>query len=184
MSGESARRQGGNTARDGTEPLDSTTPQLLDSISRAVSQRHEETVTLLQELVRVPSVNPYFSGTDGTSREGDVQDILADRLEPLGARLDRWEPDARDLARYAGGPGYYADRDFRGRPNLAATLPGRGGGRSLLLLGHVDVVSTGDGWTVDPFGAKRRNGVVYGRGTADMKAGLTAAIAALEVLRA
>jgi acetylornithine deacetylase len=169
---------------DDSRLLGSSTARLLDSVSAAANQHHEETVALLQELVRVPSVNPYFTGWREPSREGDVQDILADRLARLGARVDRWEPNAGDLARYAGGPGYYPDRDFRGRPNLAATLPGSGEGRSLLLLGHVDVVSAGDGWTVDPFGADRRDGTIYGRGTADMKAGLTAAVAALEVLRA
>ena len=157
---------------------------MLDSISRAADQRHEKTVALLQELVRIPSVNPYFTGGREPSREGDVQEILAGRLGHLGARIDRWEPDAGELARYAGGPGYYPDRKFKGRPNVAATLPGSGGGRSLLLLGHVDVVSAGEGWTVDPFAADRRDGVIFGRGTADMKAGLTAAVAALEVLRA
>jgi acetylornithine deacetylase len=184
MPRKSARGQAGKTASDGSNPLDSTTSRLLDSVSTAVNLRHEETVALLQELVRVPSVNPYFTRSTGPSREGDVQDILADRLTRLNARIDRWEPDAGELTRYAGGPGYYPDRDFRNRPNLAATLPGSGGGRSLLLLGHVDVVSAGEGWTVDPFGADRRDGTIYGRGTADMKAGLTAAVAALEVLRA
>jgi acetylornithine deacetylase len=181
-----ARRlqEDGKTASDGSSRPDSPTARLLDTVSAAASRRHEETVALLQELVRVPSVNPYFTGSRESSREGDVQDILAGRLTRLGGQLDRWEPNAEDLARYAGGHGYYADRDFRGRPNLAATLLGMGGGRSLLLLGHVDVVSAGEGWTVDPFQAIRRDGAIYGRGTADMKAGLTAAVAALEVLRA
>ncbi|MGH2618102.1 MAG: ArgE/DapE family deacylase, partial [Thermomicrobiales bacterium] len=150
----------------------------------AARERHEETVALLQDLVRVDSVNPYFSNYEAPSREGDVQDVLAGRLERLGARLDRWEPDAKTLARYAGGPGYYPDRDFRGRPNLVATLPGSGGGPSLMLLGHADVVSAGEGWTVGPFSAERRDGAIYGRGTADMKGGLAAAVAALEILNA
>src|SRR5215212_1582753 len=173
------RKSGG----DNSGAPDSTTPRLHDSVSAATNRRHEETVALLRQLVRVPSVNPYFTGSPEPSQEGDVQDILADRLARLGGQLDRWEPSAGDLARYAGGPGYYPDRDFRGRPNLAATLSGSGGGRSLLLLGHVDVVSAGEGWTVDPFGADRLDGVIYGRGTADMKASLTAAVAALDVLR-
>jgi acetylornithine deacetylase len=135
-------------------------------------------------LVGVASVNPYFDGYRTASREGEVQDILASRLAALGARLDRWEPDSEVLSRYAGGPGYYPGRDFRGRPNLVATLPGSGGGSSLMLLGHVDVVSPGEGWTVDPFAAERRNGLIVGRGAADMKGGLAAAVAALEMLRA
>jgi acetylornithine deacetylase len=158
--------------------------RLLDSITGAAQERHEDTISLLQQLVRVPSVNPYFAGYQSPSREREVQDILGDRLARLGARLDRWEPDAVALAGYAGGPGYYPDRDFRGRPNLVATLPGSGGGRSLLLLGHADVVSAGEGWTVEPFAGVRRDGAIYGRGTADMKGGLAASLAALELLRA
>jgi acetylornithine deacetylase len=46
------------------------------------------------------------------------------------------------------------------------------------------VVSPGEGWTVDPFAAERRNGLIVGRGAADMKGGLAAAVAALEMLRA
>ena len=184
MSRESASRPDGEPASESASSLNSSTSRLLDTISASATRHHESTVALLQELVRVPSVNPYFTGTHEPSREGDVQGILAGRLERLGAQLDQWEPDSGELARYAGGPGYYADRDFRGRPNLAATVPGSGDGRSLLLLGHVDVVSTGEGWTVDPFAATRHDGAIYGRGTADMKAGLTAAVTALEVLRA
>ena len=157
---------------------------LRDRIATGANEHHEETVSLLQELVRVPSVNPFFDGYTIPSREGEVQDILAGRLERLGARIDRWEPDSDALARHAGGPGYYPGRDFRGRPNLVATIPGSGGGRSLMLLGHVDVVSPGEGWTVEPFAAERRDGAVFGRGTADMKGGLAAMVAALEVLRA
>src|SRR5215207_7645948 len=184
MSRDTASRPAGQSASESASSLDFSTSRLLDTISASATRHHESTVALLQELVQVPSVNPYFTGTQELSRERDVQDFLAGRLERLGARFDEWEPDSVELARYAGGPGYYADRDFRGRPNLVATLPGSGGGRSLLLLGHVDVVSPGEGWTVDPFGADRRGGTIYGRGTADMKAGLTAAVAALEVLRA
>jgi acetylornithine deacetylase len=159
-------------------------PDLVARIETVARQRLEETVSLLQELVQVESVNPYFDNYEKPSQEGAVQEILARRLEPLGARIDRWEPDADALAKYAGGPGYYPDRDFTGRPNLVATLPGGGGGSSLMLLGHADVVSAGEGWTVDPFAAERRDGLIYGRGTADMKAGMAAAVAASEVLRA
>jgi acetylornithine deacetylase len=148
----------------------------------AASRRREETVALLQQLVRIESVNPWFLHAGMKSREAGVQDVIAGRLGRLGARLDRWEPSAEALARHAGGPGYYAGRDFTGRPNLVATLPGSGGGRSMMILGHADVVSPGDGWTLDPFAAQRRDGVVYGRGTADMKGGIAAGISALELL--
>jgi acetylornithine deacetylase len=157
--------------------------RVMETIAAAARASQEETIALLQELVRVPSVNPYFTAYAEPSREGEVQDILERRLTRLDASLDRWQPDGQELAKYAGGPGYYPDRDFRGRPNLVATLPGTGGGRSMLLLGHVDVVSPGEGWTVDPFAGERHDGAVYGRGAADMKGGLAAAVSALEILR-
>jgi acetylornithine deacetylase len=160
-----------------------TNAELIDLVTSTATQHQEETISLLQDLIRIPSVNPYFSNYEEPSREGHVQDILATRLDRLGATLDRWEPSAADLAKHAGGPGYYPDRDFRGRPNLVATLPGSGGGQSLMLLGHADVVSAGDGWTFEPFAAERRAGNIYGRGAADMKAGMAAAVAALEILR-
>jgi acetylornithine deacetylase len=160
-----------------------TNAELIDLVTSTATQHQEETISLLQDLIRIPSVNPYFSNYEEPSREGDVQDIFATRLDRLGATLDRWEPSAADLAKHAGGPGYYPDRDFRGRPNLVATLPGSGGGQSLMLLGHADVVSAGDDWTVAPFAAERHHGNVYGRGAADMKAGMAAAVSALEILR-
>ena len=54
----------------------------------------------------------------------------------------------------------------------------------MMLLGHADVVSPGEGWTADPFAANRHDGAVFGRGAADMKGGMAAAVAALEILAA
>ena len=156
--------------------------RLPDRLLDGARRQHNDTVALLQQLVRVESVNPYFSGYSEPSLEGEVQDILAGHLEALGATLDRWEPDVENLARYAGGPGYYPDREFRGRPNLVGKVQGSGGGRSLMILGHADVVSDGEGWTLEPFGGERSGGAIYGRGTADMKGGMAAAVAALRLL--
>jgi acetylornithine deacetylase len=111
-----------------------------------------------------------------------VQQVLATRMEQLGATIDLWEPSADDLVRYEGRPGYYPGRDFAGRPNLAASLPACGAGRSLLLTGHVDVVKAGTGRTVNPFGGEIRDGRIYGRGTADMKGGVAAMVMAVEAV--
>jgi succinyl-diaminopimelate desuccinylase len=51
------------------------------------------------------------------------------------------------------------------------------------LNGHFDVVPAGDGWTVDPFGGEVRDGRIYGRGSCDMKAGIAAALFAVEGIR-
>ncbi|MCY4083043.1 MAG: M20/M25/M40 family metallo-hydrolase [Caldilineaceae bacterium] len=69
------------------------------------------------------------------------------------------------------------------RPNLVARLPGRGDAPGLVLQGHVDVVTTANqDWQHDPFDAELIDGVVWGRGSLDMKSGVTMMMCA--VLRA
>src|SRR4029077_14599345 len=68
-----------------------------------------------------------------------------------------------------------------GRPNVIGSLgEKRPGQKSLLLEGHTDVVTEGDPaeWSHPPFGAELVDGRIYGRGTADMKSGLAAAMVA------
>lgn len=69
-----------------------------------------------------------------------------------------------------------------GRPNVIAILRGEGGGRRLLLNGHLDTVSV-DGMD-RPFEAVEREGRIYGRGAVDMKGSLAAMIAAAGAVRA
>jgi succinyl-diaminopimelate desuccinylase len=71
-----------------------------------------------------------------------------------------------------------------GRPSLAAVLEGSAGGPRLVLNGHTDTVDVGDreSWSVDPFSGEIRDGAVWGRGSVDMKGGLTAQIACAKVL--
>lgn len=75
----------------------------------------------------------------------------------------------------------YAD----GRVNLVAELKGQEDGKILAISGHMDVVDAGnpDLWTYPPYGAEIHDGVMYGRGTTDMKAGLTALIIAMIELK-
>jgi acetylornithine deacetylase len=155
------------------------------AITAAVEAGAERTIAFLQEVVRCPSVNPWFGEAPEITGEERVQDVFEARLQALGAsQIDRWEPSAEDLAHRKDGPGYYAGRDFGGRPNLVARIPGSDpDAPAMLILGHCDVVSPGAGWTTDPFGGERRDGKVYGRGTVDMKGGMACAIGALEALR-
>ena len=64
-------------------------------------------------------------------------------------------------------------------------LPGSGGGRSLTFNGHIDVVpaTPEHHWTHDPWGAEIADGRMYGRGAADMKAGVVAMLGAVRALR-
>ncbi len=66
------------------------------------------------------------------------------------------------------------------RPNLIARLPGAGTAPPLLLQGHVDVVpTTGQQWTHPPFAGRVIDGMVWGRGTLDMKGAVTMMICAM-----
>ena len=53
-------------------------------------------------------------------------------------------------------------------------------GPLLCFAGHTDVVPPGDGWSTDPFVPVERDGMLYGRGTADMKSGIAAMVVAAE----
>src|SRR5690606_29209509 len=114
-------------------------------------------VETLAGLVRTPSVNPAFGGTG----EAAVAERVVALMEELGMRVDRREPEP-------------------GRVSVVGTLPGSGGGRSLMLYAHLDTVGV-EGME-DPFSAAVRGGRMYGRGTYDMKSGLAACLEAVRAL--
>lgn len=145
-------------------------------VDLARSQR-DRVVELTRELVACDTTARRVG--DEPRDEARLQHILASRLRELGAQPDVFEPDPIP----EGHPIFPSGLDFRGRPQLAATLPGSGGGRSLLLNGHIDAVeATPEGWTHDPFAAVLRDGRLYGRGALDMKGGIAALLVACEVL--
>jgi acetylornithine deacetylase len=156
-----------------------------DRILSAVEARHERTVSTLQELLRTPSVNPWFGDRPEISGEGAVQKVYERILRDLGTdEVDVWEPSAEHLAQRADGPGYYPGRDFAGRPNVVARFKGTDpAAPALMIQGHSDVVSPGSQWTREPFGGTREDGKIYGRGTADMKGGMSAALGAVAALK-
>ncbi|MEJ7810546.1 MAG: M20/M25/M40 family metallo-hydrolase [Gemmatimonadaceae bacterium] len=114
----------------------------------------------LARLVRTSSINPAFG--NGTTNEREIADVVAAECERLGMRVAHYEPEP-------------------GRTSVVGTLPGSGGGRSLLLYAHVDTVGV-EGMP-DPFSGDVRDGRLYGRGAYDMKSGLAACFAAVEALR-
>src|SRR5262249_29081936 len=112
---------------------------------------------LLAELVRADSTNPDL--VPGGAGEGEVARILADRMTRIGLEVDVWDAAP-------------------GRPNVVGRLRGTGGGRSLMLCGHTDVVA-GEPSQFEP---RIEAGRMYGRGTNDMKAGIAASVGAVERL--
>lgn len=107
-------------------------------------------------LVAVDTQNP-------PGRERDALDACRAMLEPLGASFEEFEPEP-------------------GRASLLATV-GTGNRPVLIVNGHLDVVPVHrPGWTRDPFAGELDGGRLYGRGTADMKGGIAAAVEALAAL--
>ena len=119
--------------------------------------------------------------TQGHERE--AQSVVAEHLQLLGLEVDVWEPDGQALAL---DPFFCSPRtDFAGSPNVVGVWKESGGGRSMILNGHVDVVPVGDEtqWTHDPWGGEVEDGRLYGRGATDMKGGNVSLLLAVGALR-
>ena len=112
--------------------------------------------TLLSELVAIDSTNPDL--IPGAAGEGEIARFIAAWLERAGLDVQLVESAA-------------------GRPNVVAVAHGTGGGRSLLLNGHMDTV--GAGAMAGPHTPRIEGGRLYGRGGYDMKGGLAACMQAI-----
>jgi succinyl-diaminopimelate desuccinylase len=123
-------------------------------LARRVAQAidAEEVIRLAQELVKIPS---HYPGPG----EGSVVDYLDQYLRSKGLRT-------------------HIHEGMSGRPNLIADV-GQGTD-GLIVEGHTDVVTPGDParWSVPPYGGIIRDGQLFGRGAADMKGGIAAAVVA------
>lgn len=115
-----------------------------------------DALALTRALVAVDSRNPSLA--PGAAGERAVAELLAQVLRDWGCAVEL--TDVRP-----------------GRPNVIARIGGGGGGRSLLLNGHLDTVDVA-GMTHAPFTPAEANGRLYGRGATDMKAGIAAMCAA------
>ncbi len=112
---------------------------------------------LAQALIQRVSVTPADDG---------ALDVLQAALEALGFRCRRMPFSA---------PGTDPVDNLYARLNLDQT----GAGPNLCFAGHTDVVPAGPGWACDPFAAQVVDGVLYGRGAADMKGAIAAFVAAV-----
>lgn len=119
---------------------------------------------------------------------------LVDRrdLIEIGSELVRFPsfkgdetPLARYLAEWLGARGYAVELDEvePGRFQVIATLSGAGGGKSLMLNGHLDINSLSRGWNRDPWTAWVQGDRLHGHGIQNMKGGLATLIVAAEAVR-
>src|SRR5215467_10362377 len=131
-------------------------PALSDVQTKVLDRIDEkEIVRLASELIRIPSF---------TTEETPCAEWLANYLRDQGLppELQEIEP---------------------GRKQTVARLAGTGGGRSIMLNGHIDIDPLASGWTRDPFSPWIADGRLYGHGIFNMKAGVTAIIMAALALR-
>ena len=149
-----------------------------DEIAAAVAAQQAETEQLLTELVQAPTL---------FGEEMAGQHVMRAAFERLG--LPAWlQPlDPETIIEHRGASPF--SWDIAGKANVIADWKPAAGamttGRSLILNGHVDVVSPGpeDMWASPPFQARRDGDWLYGRGAGDMKAGLAAYVGAVAGLR-
>lgn len=133
----------------------------------------------LTELLEIPSVS-------GSDAEVDAQAWLAGRWREEGLDVDQWDIDLPAITADPDFPGMEVDR--RHALGVTATLRGTGGGATLLLDGHTDVVPPGDvdAWTGDPFVVRRQvvdgQDALVARGSSDMKAGVASMWAAVRAI--
>jgi len=118
---------------------------------------------LLQELIRIPSVNP--DGAPGQNATGESAMAYA-----VGRFLDGCGADVS------------YEEVLPGRPNVIGRFRGGKGKPGLLFAPHTDTVSI-KGMTVDPFGAEIIDGKIYGRGASDTKGTMAAMLWAMFELR-
>lgn len=133
---------------------------------------HQRIAERALQLVNTPSP---------TGSEHAAIDLVATWLEPVADEIDAWVTPMIELEADPAYPGREVDRDDV--PVVAARITGNRPGPTIVLTGHVDTVPVGDSerWTRDPAGEVDGD-TLYGRGAADMKLGLVAAIEAFTVL--
>jgi len=130
-----------------------------EQVSRLIDSYRDEFVSTLQAWIRVPSIK-------GEAAPG----------APFGPEVRRMLDQAMETGRKLG----FAPRDVDG---YACDLVLEGGPEEIGVLGHLDVVPVGDGWTRPPFEGVVEDGKIYGRGTNDDKGPALASLFAMRAIR-
>lgn len=132
----------------------------VDEIIQLVEERQDELVDLLCQLIRYETPAPPARNTT------EAQHFISQFLEEKGFSIDTWDV-------------------YPGDPNVVGVLKGTSSEnyKSLIINGHVDVaeVDESEEWETNPFTPIVRDGVVIGRGAADMKGGLAGALFAIQL---
>jgi acetylornithine deacetylase len=166
----------GAIAPDDAGPGDPRAAAAKEAAQAAVDRLFGEEVAFLRALVQHASIRGHTNG---------AQRLVAETLRGTDLRVDEVPMEREPIE---GLPGFSpVEWPYDGLFQVVGTLPAAAaGGRSLVLNGHVDVVSAEpvEHWTHGPWAGEVAGGRMYGRGTGDMKGGVAAMIYALKALRA
>ncbi|MGG3575083.1 peptidase [Bacillus gobiensis] len=148
---------------------------LEEKVCRWIEDNKDNAVRLLKKLIAEKST---------IGEEFNAQAVILEKLRQFQMEVDVYEPSIIQLKQH---PYFVSGREnFAESPNIVARKHGSGGGKSIILNGHIDVVPEGSigKWSTHPYLAVEKNGKVYGRGASDMKGGTTALLLAIEALEA
>jgi len=142
-------------------------------VCQLVDEQRGEIIQTLSKLVGIPTV---------VGDEGEGQKYIRNLYTDLGLKVVSIEADYEKIRRHKA----YSEfgKPYKGRPNVVGILEGSPSAKSLILNGHIDVVSPEPvaKWDSFPWEAKIVGGRLYGRGACDMKGGLVASYFALKSL--
>jgi acetylornithine deacetylase len=148
---------------------------VMERLRVAIDENFQDQVAFLQKMVQFRSLR---------GEEEPLQQWIAAQLQRRGYKVDQFSlADVNLMSHPKAAP--MDTIPLEGSKQVVATLGSNGGGRSLILQGHIDVVPEGpaDLWADAPFEAIVRDGWMIGRGAQDMKAGVSAMIFALDAIK-
>lgn len=136
-----------------------------EKIEQYIDENREQLIAHIRNVVKIKSV---------IGNEEEMQEYMKRIYQEIGLEVHEVTPNYHKLANHEA----FVDSgiSFEKRKNIIGLYNGTGDGRSLTLHGHVDVVSPNplEKWTKPPWDGEIEGNKLYGRGSADMKAGLIA----------
>ncbi len=156
----------------------------MKDLNQVLTQNKEKYIEELKKLVAIDTHDLGQGIAGGLEKKG--QDHLIALFEKMGAEVKTDPIKEEDIVRchtlyQEGNLGHNQENRY----NVYARFKGNTGGKNLMFNGHIDVMPAdeADEWTYPPFSPTIADGKMYGRGTADMKGGLMAAVMAVQLLK-
>ena len=147
--------------------------EVIQKVFEEIARLEEEMVSTAQQLIRIPSV---------VGKELEAQKFIEAKLKGIGLKVDTFEAKLDEVKKHEAF--IQVPYPYENRPNVVGFLEGSPESPSLILNGHIDVVSPEplNQWKFNPWGGEIHEGKLYGRGAFDMKGGVIANLFALKAI--